>query len=66
MDQCNSARPSEDDVRVMILRRALRELLEEVEALESFEFSRDIEPYKAEAIWNAVVYEAGKALRDTE
>ena len=66
MDQCNAARPTEDDVRVMILRRALRELLEEVESLDGIEFSRDIEPYKAEANWDAALYAAGKALRDTE
>jgi len=66
MDQCNAARPSEEDVRVMILRRALRDLLEEVEALEGYELSSDLEPHKAEAIWDAVLFEAGKALRETE
>ena len=66
MDQCNAARPTEEDVRVMILRRALRDLLEEVEALEGYELSSSLEPHKAEAIWDAVLFEAGKALRETE
>ena len=61
-----AAEPSESDRDVIQLRRALSELLEQVQMLDGFELSRDLEPYKAEAVWDAAIFEAEKALRDTQ
>ena len=66
MDQCNAAAPTPTDWRVNKLRRALEELLEQVESLEGYELSRDLEPYKAEAVWDWTIENAANALRETE
>ena len=42
--------------------QALRELLEQIETLESVTFSRDLEPYKAEACWDDAILNARAAL----
>jgi hypothetical protein len=34
------------------LERALRELVEQIDSLDDFTLTRDLEPYKAEACWN--------------
>lgn len=50
---------------VATLRRALHELLEAIDYIEDMTFTRDIESYKSEAIWDAAVENAKKALKDT-
>lgn len=42
---------------------ALRELLEQIDSLDDVKFSRDIEPYKAEACWETALYQARQALK---
>lgn len=44
------------------MRAALDELLEQIECLGGIEYSRDVEPYKAEANWNDAVRRAENAL----
>ena len=48
--------------RTMTVEQALRELLEQIETLESVTFSRDLEPYKAEACWDDAILNARAAL----
>lgn len=48
-----------------ILSRALRELLEAIDLIEDMTFTRDLEPYKSEAIWDAAVANAKRALKET-
>jgi len=43
---------------------ALRDLLEQVESLEGYSLTRDIEPYKAQAIWDSAIRNARNALAD--
>jgi hypothetical protein len=43
---------------------ALQELLDQIDTFEHITFSRDFEPYKAEAGWEYVWERAKKALRD--
>lgn len=50
--------------RRMELKAALREVLEQIESLDSYELTRDIEPYKAEAVWDHVMERAYKVLTD--
>jgi hypothetical protein len=50
---------------VATLRSALRELLEAIEYIEYMTFTRDIETYKSEAIWDEAVSRAKKALKET-
>lgn len=45
------------------LESALSELLEQIECLGGIELCRDIEPYKAEAVWNDVISRAQDAIR---
>ena len=47
------------------LRAALRELMDAIEYVEDKTYTRDIEPYKAEAIWDWAIETANKALRET-
>lgn len=47
------------------LRRALKDLLEQVESLNGVEFTKDIEPYKAEANWNDAMENAHAVLKTT-
>lgn len=44
------------------LRSALRDLVEQVELLEDVTYSRDTEPYKAEACWDDALRRAKAAL----
>lgn len=46
----------------MTTKQALRELLEAIETLEGVVFSRDLEQYKAEAVWDDAVRRAQDAL----
>ena len=46
------------------LYRALSDLLEQIECLDGIEYTKDIEPYKAEAIWNDVIRQAQDALKE--
>lgn len=46
----------------MSTKQALRELLEAIDTLEGVTFSRDLEPYKAEAIWDDALRRAQDAL----
>jgi hypothetical protein len=50
---------------VAMLRSALRELLEATDYIEDIQWTRDLEPYKSEAIWDAALVNARKALRET-
>lgn len=45
---------------------ALRELLEAIDTLESVTFSRDLERYKAEAVWEDAIRRAQDALAAAE
>ena len=42
--------------------QALGELLEQIECLGGVEFSKDLEPYKAEAVWDDTIRRAQTAL----
>jgi hypothetical protein len=53
------------DEQIKMLRDALCQLLNEVECLDDITFSRDIEPYKAEACWEDALDTAAKALKET-
>jgi len=44
------------------LARALRDLLEQIDLLDNITFSRDTEPYKAEACWEDALRRAKNAL----
>ena len=44
-----SPAPESEDVR--LLRSALKDLLDQVESLQGYELTRDIETYKADACW---------------
>ena len=46
------------------LTSALRDLLEQIDCLDDISYSRDLEPYKAEAIWNDVYNHACKVLKE--
>lgn len=41
--------------RCETLKKALVELLEQIDSLEGVEYTRDTEPYKAEACWDSAV-----------
>lgn len=47
------------------LRSALVDLLEQVEQLDGYELTRDLEPYKAEANWDDALHRARTVLRLT-
>ncbi len=49
------------DAAPMLL-QALNELLEQIECLSSIEYSRDVEPYKAEACWDDAIRRAQDAI----
>lgn len=42
---------------------ALRELLEQIDCLGGIEFSKDLEPYKAEAVWDDALRRASAAIK---
>lgn len=44
------------------MRSALRGLVEQVESLEGYQLTRDIEPHKAQACWDYVIDQARTAL----
>lgn len=44
----------------------LRELLEEIDCLDSVSFSRDLEPHKAEAIWEYSLQRARNLVRQVD
>lgn len=44
------------------LLRALSELMEQIECLGGIEYSRDVEPYKAEACWDDAIRRAQSAI----
>ena len=48
------------------LRSALRDLLECVQDASALDLMPDAEPYKAEAVWDDVLYRARLALRTTD
>ena len=48
------------------LRSALSDLLEQIECLGGIEYSRDLEPYKAEAVWDDAIRRAQDALSKTK
>jgi hypothetical protein len=48
--------------RELQLERALRRLLEEVESLEDYTLTSDVEPYKAQACWDDAIREASNLL----
>ena len=48
--------------REQALENALRELLEQIDTLEGVTYSRDFEPYKAEAVWDDAIRRAEDAL----
>lgn len=41
---------------------ALRDLLDQVQSLDDFTLTRDVEPYKAEACWDDVIREGLDAI----
>ena len=47
------------------LRSALSDLLEQIECLGGIEYSKDLEPYKAEACWDDAIRRAQRALAKT-
>jgi len=44
------------------LERALRSLLDQVESLEGYQLTRDLDPYKAQACWDDAIRHASDAL----
>lgn len=46
------------------LTQALRELIEQIDCLDGIEYSRDLEPYKAEACWDDAYNRACKVLKE--
>jgi hypothetical protein len=50
--------------RVSRLEAALSELLEQIDCLNDIEYCRDLEPYKAEAVWNGALDTAREALKE--
>lgn len=48
--------------REFALERALRSLLEQVESLEDYSLTRDLEPYKAQACWDDAIRTASDLL----
>jgi hypothetical protein len=44
------------------LESALRDLLDQVESLNGYELTRDVEPYKAQACWDDAIDRARDAL----
>jgi hypothetical protein len=53
------------DEMITKLNLALRELLEATDYIEDIQWTRDIEPYKSEAIWDHAVRRARKVLKET-
>jgi tmRNA-binding protein len=51
---------------IKALRSALSELLDAIDSLEGIALTSDIEPYKAEAIWDDTTKRARKALKDSK
>ena len=49
--------------RIVELERALKDLLEQVESLDSYGLTRDTETYKAQACWDDAIYRASQALK---
>lgn len=45
--------------------KALKELLEQIDCLDGISYSRDTEPYKAEACWEDAVRNARQALKES-
>lgn len=43
--------------------RVLEELIEQIDSLESVTFTRDVEHYKSEAVWNYTLLRARKLVR---
>lgn len=46
------------------LHQALFELLEQVESLDGYQLTRDVEQYKAQACWDAALEQAAAALKE--
>jgi hypothetical protein len=46
--------------------KALAELLEQVDSLEGYSLTRDIESYKAQAVWDDTIENARSALAKTK
>lgn len=44
------------------LRAALKDFLEQVENLDDYQLTRDLEPYKAQAVWDDVLHRASEVL----
>ena len=52
----------ESESRRKELYRALSDLLEQIECLDGIEYTKDLDRYKAEAIWDDVIRQAQDAL----
>ena len=62
-DSLNAAL-AQSESRRKELYRALSDLLEQIECLDGIEYTKDIESYKAEAIWDDVIRQAQDALKE--
>lgn len=62
VDLENLARSQAQYARIDKLAHALRNLLEQVESLDDYTLTRDVEPYKAQANWDAAIRDAHEVL----
>ena len=69
-----NARPVEDKLAAELtaererskkLKAALNDLLEQIDCLDGIEYTKDLEPYKAEAVWDDVLSRAQEVAKDS-